>query len=153
MNADQQETAFATLQFTGDQLDPCVMTAALDLEPTFSVRKGQVYRHGRREREYVGRTGVWNLSTREMVRSPRLQDHLDFLGGLLSARSERLDEIRTLVRDHGYWAGVSCFWSGPAEAAEPTVAASFRKLVARMGGEIETDFHREDEATGRAAVQ
>lgn len=153
MNADQRHTAYATLQVTGDRLDPASVTAALGLEPTFSVRKGEIYRHGRRDRQYVGRTGVWNFSTEEAVQSDRLQDHLAVIGELLSARQERFAGIRDVVREHGDWAGVSCFWYGPAGAEEPTVPASFRDLIGRLGGTVETDFHRDDEVDGYAAAE
>ena len=153
MNADRQETAFATLYFGGDRLDPDVLTAALDLEPTFSVRRGETYTHGRRNREYVGRTGVWNLSTKWLVRSDLLEDHLDFLSELLTTRSKRLDDVCRIIRGKEYRAGVSCFWYGFGEACEPTISEAFRKIVARFGGEIETDFHREIEVEGQAAAE
>jgi hypothetical protein len=153
MSADQRETAYATLQVTGDRLDPPEVTAVLGLKPTFCVRKGETFRRGRRDREYVGRTGVWSFSTKGTIHSDRLQDHLASLGELLLARQERFVEIREFLRGHSEWAGVSCFWAGPAQAAQPSVPEWFRELVGRIGGEIEVDFYQDDAAEEQTAAE
>jgi hypothetical protein len=154
MNAEtREETAYATLKVVGDQLDPAAVTALLGLEPTFSVRKGEAFGGGRSGREYTGRTGVWNLSTKQSIQSSRLLDHLHALASLLTADPGRIDGLRDLVRVRGYRAGVSCFWHGTANTEEPSIPESFRDLVQRFGGEIDTDFGRDDEVASRTAAE
>jgi hypothetical protein len=153
MNADTGVTAFATLHVVGDQLDPRIVTELLGLEPTFSVRKGEAFRRGRSGREYTGRTGVWNLSTQQTVQSSRLQDHLYELASLLTKEPGRLDGLRNLVLLNGHRAGVSCYWYGSKATREPVIPESFRELVERFGGQVDTDFHRDDEPGSRAAAE
>lgn len=154
MSADERlrPKAFATLEVVGDHLDPNTVTSAIDLTPTFSVRKGDTYRHGRMNREYVGRTGVWNYSTKGLVQSDNLGDHLSFLADLLGARAERLDAWLNLVRASGCRTGVQCFWYGPA-GAEPSIPAWFNETVARIGGEVDLDFYPDDEAIAPIAAE
>jgi hypothetical protein len=75
------------------------------------------------------------------------------LGELLLARQERFPEIREFLRRHSDWTGVSCFWTGPAQAAEPFVPEWFRELVGRIGGEIEVDFYQDDAAEEQTAAE
>lgn len=145
MRADNQVQAFATLRFMADRLDPDVVTEALGLQPTQSHRKGDSYRLGRRDRDYVARTGVWLLSTKKLVDGGRLEDHIDYLTGVLASRGERLDLAGALAADLGYEVDASCYWYGPAGAAEPAVSDAFRAAVGRLGGEVWVDFHRDDD--------
>ena len=146
MSVDHQETAYATLRFMGDDLDPHIVTRTLGHEPTLSYRKGEIYRRDRRGRELVGRSGLWLLSTKTGVSSCRLQDHINVLASVLAAKEDLPALVSEMVRNHGYEADASCFWYGPAGAAEPEVPASFRDIIGRIGGEIWVDFHRDDDA-------
>lgn len=152
MNADQRNRSLATLRFVGDHLDPAMISCALGLQPTFSVRKGEAYRHGRRDREHIGTTGVWTLSSDVSVRSDRLQEHLDFIADLLLAQPGRLEAAAKIVEGSGIRVDVFCFWSGPPES-EPTIPDSFRRLVAQIGGEVDTDFYPDDEVLAQTAAE
>ena len=138
----------------GDELDPDIITSALALQPSLSYRKGETYWAGRRrQREIVGRTGLWLLSTESRLESGRLEDHLELLASLLKERAERLGGLRQIVREGGYEASAICFWAGPAQAAQPSVPGWFRELVGRIGGEIEVDFYQDDAAEEQTAAE
>lgn len=151
MNADTESVAFATLRVSGDELEPSAVTEALGLKPSLSYRKGETYRAGRRrQRDYVGQTGVWYLSTDDLLVSGRLEDHITFLSFLLAARPQGLERVHAMVLDGACEASASCFWAGPPGSTEPDISLTFRDLIARMGGRIEIDFQRDIASRNRA---
>src|SRR6266404_9182525 len=91
-----RQRAFATLRFSGDRLDRDRISAILQVPPTKAWRKGERYFAGQRTGHLIGRTGIWLLATDDLVTSPDLGQHLDFLTGLLSQGSQ--DEQERLVR-------------------------------------------------------
>lgn len=152
MSADQRNRSYATLRFVGDHLDPGMISGALDLQPTFSIRKGEAYRHGRRDREHVGRTGVWALSSDSLVQSDQLHDHLDCLAGFLLAQPGRLEAAAKIGADSDVHVDIFCFWCGPP-GAEPRIPDSFLGLVSQIGGVVDTDFYPDDEVLAQTAAE
>src|SRR5437879_1735146 len=98
--AERSETlsTFATLRFSGDQLDPARVTAILGVEPTTAYRKGEVYRRNSGH-EVRGRTGVWYLSTRRSVHSNDLADHFRRLVAVIcpEGRADHIAALRELM--------------------------------------------------------
>jgi hypothetical protein len=70
-------STFATLNFSGDMLEPERVTEILGVEPTSGYRKGEVYRRSR-GRETHGRTGLWHFSTMRCVSSTVFATSLAF---------------------------------------------------------------------------
>jgi hypothetical protein len=140
---DQTETlsAFATLRFSGDRLEPDRITAILGVEPTTAYRKGDVYRRSRGH-EVRGRTGVWYVSTRRCVHSNDLADHFRHLVAVVcpEGRADHIAALRDLMARDGVEADVSCFWYGSAGALSPEIPAFARDIFTRLGATIETDF-------------
>src|ERR1700677_4910672 len=67
---------YATFRLLGEALDPDAATRALDLEPSLALAKGQEMPAGRIGTARRQRTGVWSLSTDNVVRSTSLERHL-----------------------------------------------------------------------------
>ena len=51
-----------------------------------------------------------------------------------------IDRLRTLMRDDGLEADISCFWYGEKGAKPPQIPEEIRAGFARIGATIETDF-------------
>ena len=134
-------SAFATLRFSGDRLEPDWISAILGVEPTTAYRKGDVYRRSRGH-EVRGRTGVWYLSTRRSVHSNDLADHFRHLVAAIcpEERADHIAALRDLMARDGVEADVSCFWHGSAGAHSPEIPAFAHEIFARLGATIETDF-------------
>ncbi len=142
--AGQTETlsTFATLRFSGDGLEPERVTAIIGTTPTLSYRKGETYFTGPSGQTATGRTGVWYLSTRRVVSSDQLADHLDHLVMLITPRTgpDHVPALRELIARDGLEADISCFWHGTVGAMPPNIPAGIRKAIERLGATIETDF-------------
>ena len=133
--------AFASLRLSGDRLEPARVTAALSATPTIAYRKGEVYKRSR-GREARGRTGVWLLCSEDHVCSSDLNDHLEFLLGVVSPDTDedRLRRVQSTIRDYGLEADVPCFWHGEPGAPPPVIREDIRERLARIPAEIELDF-------------
>ena len=147
-------TAFASFRVVGDALTPDQVTRVLKVVPSLAYSKGDHYYGGPRSPKLVGRTGVWYLSTKGIVASDKLGDHLEFIARLLqngSAAGAPLKALRQLLRRHDLRADVSCFWSGPAGARRPSIPRSIQALMKELPANIETDFD-DDAEPGRHAA-
>jgi hypothetical protein len=138
-----QTTAFATLRFSGDRLDPDRITAILGVEPTKAYRKGERYLAGPRAGYVTGRTGVWVLATDSVIDSAELDRHLGHLVELVfgaPGREERLEQLRELMSRYGVKADISCFWRGGPGTPPPVIPGNVVSSFRQLPGKIETDF-------------
>ena len=136
-------TAFATLRFFGDRLDPDRITAILGVQPTRAHRKGERYLAGPRAGHVTGRTGVWVLASDSVVDGAELDRHLEHVANLIFGhpdREERLKQLRELMSRHGIKADVSCFWRGGPGTRPPSVPENVIRTFRELPAEIETDF-------------
>src|SRR5437773_2508378 len=137
------QRVFATLRFSGDQLDPGRISAILRAPPTKAYRKGEEYFDGPYTGHLVGRTGIWFLATDDVVASGDLNRHLDYLISLIfrgPGEEERLAQLREMMARDGVKADVSCFWHGEAGEQAPSMRSSAIKMLRDLPAEIETDF-------------
>ena len=138
-----QNTAFATLRFRGDRLDPDRITAILGVRPTKAYRKGEPYFAGPRAGQVTGRTGVWILATDRVVEGAELDRHLEHLLALVFRGpdcTKRLKQLHELMSCDGVVAVVSCFWRGVPGARPPVVPTHVISKLDQLPAEIETDF-------------
>ncbi|GAB6844384.1 hypothetical protein JCM2811A_33860 [Methylorubrum rhodinum] len=141
---------YAAIVLKGEHLDPDLVSAIMEREPTLSYRRGDTYSVKGREQER--RFGLWVYSTRNIVASGSLKKHLEALEiailGLRSAWSEkRWLKMKALVEDQGVELRIDVFWYGPAQSEFPHISLSFQHLIDEAGGSIQTDFHRDEDAT------
>ncbi len=133
--------AYATLRFAGDKLEPREISEILGFGPTRAYRKGERYFAGRRAGELTGRTGIWLLTTEDVVQSPDLDRHLSYLVNLIFQDDEdRATRLHKLIAHQDLNAHVSCFWHGEAGAQAPSIPLSAIEAFRRLPAEIETDF-------------
>lgn len=156
--------AFATFRVSGDDLIPDQITKVLKFYPTLSYRKGGQYLAGQRSEKLVGKTGVWFLSTEDIVASDRLSDHLSFILvvlGISSPLSQRrsgttdstsvsditlrlksIMDLRQLMKQRVLKATVTCFWHGVAGAKPPSIPVT--QLLQTFSIDVESDFDADD---------
>jgi len=150
-NKATRQNTFATLRLSGDRLDPDRISAILRVPPTKAWRKGERYIAGQRTGTLVGRTGTWFLATDDLVKSPDLGQHLDFLTNLLSQgpqdQSDRLVELREVMVRDDLKADVSCFWHGKAGEQPPAIPPEKTKKLRSLPAEIEADFDTDEPAS------
>src|ERR1700730_13243318 len=143
-----RQKAFATLCFSGDRLDPDHISAILRVPPTKAWRKGERYFAGQRTGPLVGRTGTWFLATDDLVTSPDLEQHLEFLTALLSQGPQdeegRLVRLREVMARDDLKADVSCFWHGAAGEQPPAISAEKTAKLRALPAVIATHFDTDE---------
>jgi Domain of unknown function (DUF4279) len=135
--------AFATLRFSGDRLDPDQISAILHVRPTTAYRKGERYYAGSRTGHLEGRTGIWLLATDDVIKSPSLDRHLDYLISLIfrgPGEEDRLAQLQALMAKDGITADVSCFWHGNTGEHPPAIPIYVAEMLHDLPADIETDF-------------
>jgi hypothetical protein len=134
-------SAYASLRFLGDRLQPERITKMLGAAPTLAYRKDEVFKRSRGQ-EVRGRTGLWLLSTRRQLDSTDLSVHLRKLIDVLfpAGETKLIGPLCNLMREDGLKADVSCFWYGERGAKPPLIADEVRAAFAQIGATIETDF-------------
>lgn len=153
MSSTRSETrkTYATFRVSGDRLDPEQVTRVLRHVPTVAYAKGEKYFAGQRTGYLTGRTGVWLVSTRDIVASDNLHDHLLYVIGMLIPGRQNimpLAHLRALIARKGLRAELSAFWHGTHGAKKPAIPRAVTEVMKLLPGEIEADFdtdHGEDE--------
>lgn len=155
MSTDQRPlpATYAAAVFKGDDLDPELISAIMDRPPTLSYRRGD--RYTVRGKDVERHFGLWVFSTRNIVRSASLKQHLAVLENLIigtvSAWPDKtLGKIRDLVSTQDVQFRVDIFWYGAKGAELPKISRSFQYVVFEAGGTVETDFHRDGDETQAA---
>ena len=128
--------AHATFRVLGKELDPDEVTRALGLEPTQSLRSGQLVPTPTRIRRQE--TGVWLLKSEGRVGSTSLERHLVHLLDLLEPGLPALDELR---RTRGLTTDFFCFWLSATGHGGPIFSAELLSRVAAIGAELGIDFY------------
>jgi Domain of unknown function (DUF4279) len=139
------DRAYASVRFWADKLDPLTVTLALRLPPDHIHRDGEPrlrrVKSGQVKEYAPYRAGMWSMSSKKWVQSPRLSIHLDWLLRELEPRS---DAIRSLLAD-GIEADFFCFSSG-STTTPPSLPRAIRDRAAALGIEIVIDHYGPSEA-------
>jgi len=135
---------YASLRFIGDGLEPQRLTDVLNVCPEIAYRKGEVYKLSGGH-EIRGRTGLWVISSKGVVASTDLNEHFDYLLGVLfsGGNDSKLKRLHELMRDDGIEADAPCFWHGKHGAKPPVIRDEIRAKLARIPAEIRADFDTE----------
>jgi hypothetical protein len=147
------ERAFVTFRIAGDRLRPQEITELLGRQPTLSYAKGEPYQ--KKNKTYVGRTGVWYISTDDLVEGNQLEDHIRFLFSMLLKLSpDRLYSLRKLIDNQSLHAVMTAFWSGSPDAPlperlPPKDTDTLLTLAHAIPFTIEPDFAKDLGAGGR----
>lgn len=144
---------YAAIVFKGECLEPEIITSILDVNPTLSYKRGDLY--SIKNRKLERKFGLWIYSTKNKVHSNSLKRHLEalekvILGDLSPWPNKSLPKIRELLQNSGIEFRVDVYWYGSAESKFPEISRSFLYAVREAGGSVETDFHRDGEEIAAA---
>jgi hypothetical protein len=148
MNSTKAISAFATLRFVGDALEPDEISNTIKQKPTRAYRKGERYKPGPRSPELTGKTGIWYLSTDGVTSSNDLKNHIGLLIRLISPfgdNDQRLRKLREIIDKRNLRAHVTFFWRGAPGTERPSIPSVDVNLFKRLPADIETDFDIENE--------
>jgi hypothetical protein len=143
MTRSDTRKTFATFRLSGDALDPDQVTRILRHVPTVAYAKGQQYFAGERTGELTGKTGLWLVSTKDVVASAALHDHLSYIVGMLVPERQNimpLTQLRTLIGRKGLSVQLSAFWHGAHGAKRPSIPKGVSEVMKLLPADIETDF-------------
>ena len=134
------DRAYASVRFWADELDPLAVTLALRLPPDHTHRDGEPrvrrVKSGQVKEYAPYRAGLWSMSSKMWVQSPRLSVHLDWL---LCELEPKADAVRSLLAA-GVEADFFCFSSG-STATPPSLPRAIRERAAALGIEIVIDHY------------
>jgi hypothetical protein len=142
---------YATFRVSGDNLDPRKVTKILKLTPTLAYAKGELYSAGPRSPKLRGRTGVWYFSTKRVISSDELADHLWFIISIIDYSIAkpplaRFCKLQDLISTYKLRALATCFWSGPSQLRRPTIPAEAMRFMKSIPAEIAHDFEDDPES-------
>ncbi len=151
MKHDGPETriTYASLRVRGEGLDPDQVTRIMHVVPTTAHRKGDRSPPRGRAGEIVARSGVWLLSTEDLVASANLAHHIaHILGVLVPGRQDVGPLVKLhalLAHNRGLKADIALFWHGRAGAKRPSVPRVLSEVAKLIPATIETDFDTDEE--------
>lgn len=143
LNSTNAISAFATLRFVGDALDPDEISKTLGQRPKRAYLKGGRYKTSPRGPELSGKTGLWYLSTDDLISSNNLKDHVGLLIRLISPFGDdgrNLRQLREIMDKRNLQAHLTLFWRGPPGAERPSISSAETAVFRRLQADIETDF-------------
>ena len=153
MSFEDSETvgSFATLRFSGSDLDPAVITEILGVEPTLACVKGARDPVQRKSGERLSQQGWWFLKTDKLVSSSDLAAHEDAILRILLSLPVQ-PHVYALPKDLGANMQVTLFWFGQFKAQAPTVNPNLLQMVAKLGGELTVNFQTASTSEGVVAA-
>jgi hypothetical protein len=146
--------AFAGVRFYAEDLDPLDVTMRLRLPADATHRVGEPRLNRTKSgdvREYAPyREGMWRMSSRQWVKSPRLSTHIDWL---LSELEPKAEEVHGLLK-RGIKGDIFCFSEGKTESS-PSLPKRIRERADALGLEIVIDHYDivEEEGAEQAPQQ
>ncbi|HEX3881141.1 MAG TPA: DUF4279 domain-containing protein [Stellaceae bacterium] len=152
MTKSETRKAFATFRVSGDALDPYRVSRVLRHVPTVAYAKGEKYVAGERTGCLTGTTGVWLLSTKGIVASDVLHDHLLYIVGMFVPDRQNimpLAEMRALIARKGLHAELSAFWHGTHGSKHPPIPKSVSEVMKLLPAAIEIDFDTDQSEPAR----
>ena len=137
--------AYASVRFAAEDLDPLHVTLRLRLPADHTHRRGEprLTRSGRTGRvsEYaLYSQGMWSMSSRGWVDSPRLATHIEWLLKELEPKSA---EVHALIAS-GVSGDIFCYSCGRT-AQPPAIPRDLRQRAAALGLSIGIDRYPDAE--------
>lgn len=139
-------SAYASVRFWSEELDPLRITQALLLPSDTQSRRGEPRllrtNAGKVEILAAYRHGSWTMSSKGWIDSPRLHIHLLWLLEQLEPHQVAIEEILAT----GVSADFFCYSSG-STSTPPAVPHTVRDRANRLGFKIEIDHYNTSDIT------
>ena len=143
--------AYASVRFSSADLDPLEVTLRLRLPADHTHRRGEPslrrFRSGRVSEYAPYRQGMWSMSSRPWVSSPRLADHVEWLVKELEPKAAEVGELIA----SGIEGDIFCYSLGSTHRLPP-IPRRLRERAAALGLPIDIDHYSDlpDEADDAA---
>ncbi len=132
--------AYASVRFSGADLDPSKLTQILQLPPDVSHRLGDpnLTRSSKGKVQLFASfpAGVWSMSSRKWVDSPKLHLHVEWLLGELEPKAQSISRIL----DEGLEGDFFCYSRGATDQP-PAIPAELVSRSEALGFLIEIDHY------------
>jgi hypothetical protein len=132
--------AHASVSVYGDDLDPDFWTSYFDCVPDRSLIKGvERLTHKGLPSGFAARTGMWSISSKEVVTSNDLTPHIEYLvSKLLLPRPDLLK----LLEQRGETMRCFCYWANYSGDRIPVIDPRLEAAIKESGGYIEIDEYK-----------
>jgi len=133
--------AYASVRFAAVDLDPLDVTLRLKLPPDHTHRRGEPRLRRARRTGQVRESspypdGMWTMSSKEWVDSPRLAVHIEWL---LAELEPMAADVRRLIAS-GVEGDIFCYSLGRSARA-PAIPRRLRERAAALGLTIDIDHY------------
>lgn len=129
---------YAAFRLVGDGIDPQTVSRALDLDPSLARAKGEEIPAGRIGRARRQRTGVWSLSTENLLDSTSPERHLVHLLDAVEPASAELHRLRAT---DNLQADFFCYWLSATGHGGPEVSPETLGRIAGLQASLGLDFY------------
>lgn len=134
--------AYASLRLFSDDVDPVEITNLLQLPPEHTHRKGELRltrtKKGKVSQAAPYQRNVWRMSSKDYVRSSRVQTHIEWI---LSEIAPRQRELSVLF-ERGVRGDIFCFSSGKT-TEPPSYPHALQEQAKGLGLNIVVDHYLE----------
>ena len=121
MKDNPEDFTWATLRIADDTLDPEIVTEQLGIHPTRMYQSGEV--RGRSRLPH--KSGVWLLSTDEIVRTRNLDVHLDWILDQVEGKAN----VFEFFHQAGYEIYMYCLWASRGQGGIEISLRNLRRLA------------------------
>lgn len=125
---------FVTLRIYSDTIIPEEITNILQVQPSESVTKGEVYGINSKK---VRKINGWFLTSESFVNSKDCRRHFDFLADKIMPIKNKLKALQNKDCE----IDISCFWSSENGQSGPTLSPKQLKKLAELELEIWFDIY------------
>lgn len=126
---------YATLCIYHEDLDPEEINRLLDIDFTWSCRKGDPVSERESERAKRKR-GSWLLRTEGKIESKDSRRHIDWLLDRIEDKSKNIIDLQ----QKGYEISIGCYWAASHGEGGPTVSPEQSQRLANLNIELTFEF-------------
>ena len=138
MNDNSCKSTYVTLSVYHGEMTPAELTKSLGMNPTRTCVKNS---------KRIKKNG-WFLTTKDLVVSTKLEDHLiSLLNNIIDSR-RNLSETLTL----GAEARIYCFWVSANGNGGPVLSANTLKQLSELGIDLHFDIWFDEARVGQISV-
>lgn len=128
---------YASFRLVGDALDPVEVDRRIGVKSDLARSKGEVvtYPTGR---QFAQRTGVWLISSDDLITTTSIERHLILLLDILEPRRS---DLLSLVEKYAVKADFFCLWKSTDGDGGPEVSPATLARIAHLGASLGFDFY------------
>lgn len=126
-----------TFRLAGADLNPAQVSSLLELEPSEAFARGEQVDI----LTQPAQTGIWSLSTQDLLSSTSPEKHLEFLLDRLEPAATRLLE---LVNAQALQVDFFCYWLSATGHGGPVLSPDILRRISNLGAVLGLDIYFDD---------